>query len=152
MLEIKGVNEEAFKHLIKIPPRFWSKSRFQPSSCCDTLVNNMSEAFNYVLVAARSKPIVIMLKEIRVYILQRWESNRKKVTKYDGFVLSNIKKRMEKESQKTNHWIVRRVCEYDYEVRHTSLNGEKYIVNLYKKECSCRLRMLTGLPYCHAIS
>ncbi|CAK8532920.1 unnamed protein product [Lathyrus sativus] len=59
---------------------------------------------------------------------------------------------MERESQKTNHWIVRRACEYDYEVKHTSLNGEKYIVNLYKKECLCRLWMLTGLPCCHVMS
>ncbi|CAK8567361.1 unnamed protein product [Lathyrus sativus] len=122
MLEIKGVNEEAFKHLINISPRFWSKSRFPESSCCDTLVNNMSEAFNSILVAARSKPIVTMIEEIRVYIMQRWESNRKKITKYDDIILPNIKKRMERESQKTNHWIVRSACEYDYELRHTSLN------------------------------
>ncbi|CAK8565879.1 unnamed protein product [Lathyrus sativus] len=107
MLEIKGVNEEAFKHLIKIPPRFRSKSRFQPSSGCDTWVNNMSETFNSIFVAARSKSIMTMLEEIRVYIMKRWESNRQKITKYDGIILPNIKKRMEKESQKTNHWIVR---------------------------------------------
>ncbi|CAK8530284.1 unnamed protein product [Lathyrus sativus] len=74
-----------------------------------------------------------MLEEIRVYLMQRWESNRQKITKYDSIVLPNIKKRMERESKKTNHWIVRRAGEYDYEVRHTSLNGEKYVVNLYKK-------------------
>ncbi|CAK8571886.1 unnamed protein product [Lathyrus sativus] len=59
---------------------------------------------------------------------------------------------MERESQKTNHWIVRRTGEYDNEVRHTSLNGEKYVVNFYKKECSCRLWMLTRLPCCQAMS
>ena len=69
MLEIKGVNEEAFKHLIKIPPRFWSKSRFRTSISCDTSVNNMSETSNSVFVAARAKPIVTMLEEIRVYIM-----------------------------------------------------------------------------------
>ncbi|CAL5195440.1 unnamed protein product [Lathyrus oleraceus] len=46
----------------------------------------------------------------------------------------------------------KRVCEYDYEVRHISLNGEKYVVNLSKKECSCRMWMLTGLPCFHAMS
>lgn len=76
MLEIKGVNEEAFKHLIEIPPRLWSKPRFRTNTSCDTLVNNMSETLNYVFVAARAKPIVTMLEEIRVYIMQRWESNR----------------------------------------------------------------------------
>lgn len=70
MLEIKGVNEEAFKHFIKIPPRFWSKSRFRTSTGCGSLVNNMPEEFNSVFVAARAKPIVTMLEEIRVYIMQ----------------------------------------------------------------------------------
>lgn len=41
MVEIKDVNEEDFKHLIKIPPRFLSKSRFNTNPRCDTLVNNM---------------------------------------------------------------------------------------------------------------
>ncbi|CAK8560614.1 unnamed protein product [Lathyrus sativus] len=112
----------------------------------------MSEASDSVFVAARSKLIVTMLEEIRVYITQRWESNRKKITKYDDIILPNIKKRMERESQKTNHWIVRSAGEYEYEVRHTSLNGEKYAVNLNKKECPCRLWMLIGLPCYHAMS
>ncbi|CAK8541988.1 unnamed protein product [Lathyrus sativus] len=112
----------------------------------------MSEAFNSVFVAARSKPIVTVIEEIRVYIMHRWESNRKNITKYDGIILPNIKKMTERKSQKTNHWIVRCACEYDYEVKNTSVNGEKYVVNLYKKECSCILWMLSGLPCCHAMS
>lgn len=67
----------------------------------------MSEAFNYIFVASRVKSIVTMLEEIRVYIMKRWESNRKKIDKYEDTILPNIKKRMERESQKTNHWIVR---------------------------------------------
>ncbi|CAK8534259.1 unnamed protein product [Lathyrus sativus] len=54
MCEMKEVNEEAVKHLWKIPPRFWSKSRFRNGPKCDNLVNNMSEAFNSVFVAARA--------------------------------------------------------------------------------------------------
>ncbi|CAK8576981.1 unnamed protein product [Lathyrus sativus] len=73
MFQIKGVNEVAFKHLINIPPRFWSKSRFGTSISCDTLANNMSEAFNPVFIATRAKAIVTTLEEIRVYLMQRWE-------------------------------------------------------------------------------
>lgn len=39
--------------------------------------------------------------------MQRWESNRKKISKFDGNILPKIKKGMEKKTQKTNHWIVR---------------------------------------------
>ncbi|XP_017426246.1 uncharacterized protein LOC108334825 [Vigna angularis] len=50
MRNIKQLNDEAFKYLLKIPPRYWSRSRFSSTPQCDTLVNNMSEAFNSVLV------------------------------------------------------------------------------------------------------
>ncbi|XP_014495732.1 uncharacterized protein LOC106757562 [Vigna radiata var. radiata] len=65
MLNMKEVNVEAYKHLIVIPPRYWSRSRFTGRAVTDTLVNNMSEAFNSVIVDARGKPIVTMLEEIR---------------------------------------------------------------------------------------
>ncbi|CAK8543318.1 unnamed protein product [Lathyrus sativus] len=103
MREIKVVNEEAFKHLWKIPPRLWSKFRFKNGPKCDTLVNNMSEAFKSVFVAARAKPIVTMLEEIIVYLMQRWESNRQKVSKYVDTIRPNIRKKLEKESQRTNN-------------------------------------------------
>jgi len=48
--------------------------------------------------------------------------------------------------------LVRRTSEYDYEVRHRSMNGDSYIINLLRKECSCKKWLLTCLPCCHAIS
>ncbi|CAK8538434.1 unnamed protein product [Lathyrus sativus] len=116
MLEMKVVNVEAFKHLIKLPARFWTKAFLKTNHLCDTLVNNMSEAFNSVFVIASSKPIITMIEEIKVYLMQRWQSNRQKITKFEGDILPNIKKKIVKESEKTNCWIMRRAGEYDYEV------------------------------------
>jgi len=107
MKEIKAINPEAFKYLIKIPVRHWSRSYFKPDNKCDTLVNNMSESFNSVIVGPRSKPIVTMLEEIRVYIMERWEKNRQKIQRYTDSVLPNIKKKIEKEASFTNKFLVR---------------------------------------------
>ncbi|CAK8579156.1 unnamed protein product [Lathyrus sativus] len=107
MYGIKNVSKEAFKHLWKIPPRFWSKSKFTTGPKCDTLVNNMLEAFNSVFGDERGKPVVTMLEEIRVYLMQRWESNRQKIAKCADTIMPNIKKRLEKESQRTNSWVVK---------------------------------------------
>lgn len=79
MLEMKDVNEKAFKHLMNIPLRIWRKSRFMTNTLCDTLVNNMLEAFNFIFVIARAKLIVTMIEEIIVYLMLRWESNKKKM-------------------------------------------------------------------------
>lgn len=35
----------------------------------------MSEAFNGVIVESRAKPLMIMLEEIRTYIMEKWTSN-----------------------------------------------------------------------------
>lgn len=108
MMAIKAISEEAFDYLCQIEPRHWTKAMFKGDSKCDTLVNNISEAFNSVIVVPRSKPIVSMLEDIRVYVMERWQKNREKIAKYvDGEVLPNIKKRLEKESSYTNNWLVR---------------------------------------------
>ncbi|KAI9107089.1 hypothetical protein K1719_022617 [Acacia pycnantha] len=55
MKDIQKINDDAYKYLIKIPPRFWSKSQFSFEPKCDVLVNNVSEAFNSVILDARGK-------------------------------------------------------------------------------------------------
>ncbi|GAU44905.1 hypothetical protein TSUD_400570 [Trifolium subterraneum] len=120
MQEIKTINGEAFKHLIKIPPRHWSKSYFTPEPKCDTLVNNMSEAFNSVIVGARAKPIVTMIEEIRVYMMERWEKSRQKIGRYAESILPNIKKKLEREASFSNQWMVRPAGYELFEVRNIS--------------------------------
>jgi hypothetical protein len=107
MKEIKAINEEAFKYLIKIPVRHWSRSYFKGDPKCDTLVNNMSESFNSVIVGPRSKPVITMLEEIRIYLMDRWEKNRQKIQRYPDSVLPNIKKKLEKEAEYTSNYVVR---------------------------------------------
>lgn len=89
---MKAINEDVFKYLINISPKYWSKSRSIPNPKCDTLVNNMSKAFNFFMISARAKPIVIMVEEIRVYMMERSEKNWQKIVRYEGSILSNIKK------------------------------------------------------------
>lgn len=66
----------------------------------------MSKAFNSVIVVPREKPVITMLEDIRVYIMERWEKNRQKIQQYPGSVLPNIKKKIEKEASFTNKWLV----------------------------------------------
>jgi hypothetical protein len=59
------------EHLMRIPPRYWSKSGFIEHSKCDTLVNNMYETYNSVIFGPRGKSIVTMLEDIRSYLMER---------------------------------------------------------------------------------
>ncbi|KAK2389968.1 hypothetical protein QL285_063521 [Trifolium repens] len=98
------------------------------------------------------KPIVTMMEEIRVYLMERWQRNREGAAKLEGSVLPKIKKKLEKEIEYTNMWMARQSGEFFFEVRHIGLTGDKFLVNLATKECSCRKWMLTGIPCCHAIA
>ncbi|XP_022635199.1 uncharacterized protein LOC111241422 isoform X1 [Vigna radiata var. radiata] len=132
--------------------RFWSRSRFSGRPSCDTIVNNISEAFNSVIVDARGKPIITMLEEIHSYLMKRWASNRQKITKYEGFICPKIQKRLHKELQKTQYWIPNWSGLQVFEIRHTSNIAEKYVVDVDKRDCSCRKWLLTGIPCCHALT
>jgi len=65
----------------------------------------MSEAFNSVIVSARSKPIITMMEDIRIYLMKRWSRNRTKVKSIEGSLCLRIKKRLDKEIEKTKYWI-----------------------------------------------
>ncbi|XP_073219727.1 uncharacterized protein [Cicer arietinum] len=125
MKELRKVNEEAYKYLVKIPPRFWSKSRFSFNFKCDVFVNNMSETFNSVIIGPRGKPIVTMFEDIKLYLMERWARNR---TTLEGYAGDNI-----------------------FGVSNIIHTGDKFVVSLENKECSCRKWMLTRIPCCHAV-
>jgi len=67
----------------------------------------MSEGFNNTILDARSKPIISMMEEIRIYFMKRWASNKKKISTFKGTICPQIKKRIEEEAKKTKYWLPR---------------------------------------------
>ncbi|XP_047157080.1 uncharacterized protein LOC124827934 [Vigna umbellata] len=123
MLNIKEVNQEAYKYLIAI---------------------SLS-----VIVDARGKPIITMLEEIKVYLMKRWATNRIKMCNMDFDICPKIRKRLTKESNLSKNWIPSWSAEKLYEVRHFAQITNKFVVNLDNQECSCRKWLIIGIPCCH---
>jgi len=67
----------------------------------------MSEAFNSVIIDARTKPIISMLEDIKIYLIKRWAKNRKKVKAFKGSICPKIKRRLREESTLIKNWIPR---------------------------------------------
>jgi len=67
----------------------------------------MSETFNSVTVDARGKPIITMLEEIRVYLMERQTTKRKKVTTFEGNICPKVLDKLHKEKELTKYWIPR---------------------------------------------
>lgn len=44
---------------------------FKVHNSCDSIENGFSESFNSVILDAQKKPIISMLEDIRIYVMQR---------------------------------------------------------------------------------
>ncbi|RYR24622.1 hypothetical protein Ahy_B02g058139 [Arachis hypogaea] len=112
MSDIQKHDQQAYNHLAKFFAKYWSKSRLSIVLKCDALVNNLCECFSSVIVEARKKSIVSMLKDIR--------------------------RKIEKELDKGDEWIVVYTGRDKYEMYSTHGNRDKFVVDLKNHEYSCR--------------
>ncbi|CAI9265163.1 unnamed protein product [Lactuca saligna] len=71
MKEIETLNPDAHQYLMEKRSKTWSRAFFQTGRCCDAVENGFSESFNAVIVDARKKPIITMLEEIRLYMMDK---------------------------------------------------------------------------------
>lgn len=69
--EIQELNLAAFVHLIERDPRTWSLAIFKVHQACESVENGYFESFNSVIMDSRKKPIISMLEDIRIYVMQR---------------------------------------------------------------------------------
>ncbi|KAF7146254.1 hypothetical protein RHSIM_Rhsim04G0159500 [Rhododendron simsii] len=102
MEEFKQEDGAAFKWLAKHKPQHWCRSHFSVAPKCDMLLNNLCESFNATILNARDKPILTMLKRIRIYMIRHVVKRRASVEKWHGIpcahtlvVLSESKKKAE---------------------------------------------------------
>ncbi len=56
--------------VLRVDTRKWCKIYYSPSIKCDSVDNNSCEAFNFVFVGSRSKPIITMLEETREFVVE----------------------------------------------------------------------------------
>ncbi|XP_019186673.1 PREDICTED: uncharacterized protein LOC109181378 [Ipomoea nil] len=114
---------------------------------CDSVDNNMCEAFNGTIVKARSKPIVKMLEDIRVATMTRIARCRKQVEKWPGNFGPRIMKKLNENIVESIGWHVDFNGNDGYEIKK---GMQQFKVKLQAKTCSCRSWDLTGIPCAHA--
>ncbi|KAK8598304.1 hypothetical protein V6N13_094277 [Hibiscus sabdariffa] len=71
--EVKG---RAFLDMLKKDPTHWSKAFFSTRSLCDSVDNNIAEAFNAGLIGARHMSIISMFEEIKHYVMEKTVKNK----------------------------------------------------------------------------
>ncbi|PWA36363.1 hypothetical protein CTI12_AA600710 [Artemisia annua] len=69
--EIDNIQDGAKQTLENRAIQQWCRAYFKTHSKCDSIDNNSTEAWNFVLIAARSKPIISMNEDLREYLMER---------------------------------------------------------------------------------
>ncbi|GJR48079.1 splicing factor [Tanacetum coccineum] len=115
MEEMKQINSEAYEYLIGRDPNSWSR---------------------------RHKPIITMLEDIKVYLMQRVVAMHNIAVNLEDQITPTVRKKLE-------HWTVFPSAYQLLEVRCGDL---AFGVNLGEKTCACRLWQLSGIPCIHVVA
>ncbi|XP_075092524.1 uncharacterized protein LOC107822141 [Nicotiana tabacum] len=69
MGQVDDVRKEAVEDLLKYPPKCWSRAFFDIVCKNQSVDNNLTESFNAWILQARHKPIIKMLEDIRIKVM-----------------------------------------------------------------------------------
>ncbi|GJZ50767.1 calcium/proton exchanger [Tanacetum coccineum] len=94
--QIKLFDPLAYDYLVQRDPNTMDRR-------CAAFENGISESFNRAILSPRSKPIITMLEEIRLYIMQRLFAMNKIAVNLEDSITPSIRKRLKvlKEKQST---------------------------------------------------
>ncbi|GKB50878.1 chloramphenicol acetyltransferase-like domain-containing protein [Tanacetum coccineum] len=69
MDQIKAIIPEPYTYLVERNPNSWSRAFFDLNSKYASFENGIAESFNRAIIVQRTKPIITMLEDIRLYIM-----------------------------------------------------------------------------------
>ncbi|XP_019225351.1 PREDICTED: uncharacterized protein LOC109206933 [Nicotiana attenuata] len=142
------LNKDAAESLLKYPPQSWCRAYLDTVCKNQSVDNNLTESFNSWILEARQKPIIKMLEDIRLKVMNM-------MTKHEAEASTWSNEYSPKSLELYNEFMeIAQVCKVNsngeggYEV---SEGADKHCVNLSIKKCTCRAWDLTGIPCPHAI-
>ncbi|GKF27073.1 hypothetical protein Tco_0082967, partial [Tanacetum coccineum] len=117
-------------------PNSWSKAFFDLNSKCASFENGIAESFNRAIIVQRTKPIIKMLEDIRLYIMQRLVEMKTKVMNLEDRITPSIRKRLEILKEQQRFWTTIPSGFQEIDVRK---GDQSFGVNLHLKKCMCKL-------------
>ncbi|PPE01884.1 hypothetical protein GOBAR_DD01089 [Gossypium barbadense] len=86
---------KVYKNRNEKNPTHWSRSHFSIKNHSDLLVNNLFESFNKIVLEAKGKFILNMIKTIRTKIMLLIVKNKEEADKWKGMLCPKIKKKLD---------------------------------------------------------
>ncbi|EPS60214.1 hypothetical protein M569_14589, partial [Genlisea aurea] len=147
MEKIKNQYPAAHSYLKKIDSTTWTRAFFSENSRCDILLNNICESFNHMIGECRDMPILCLLGYLQIVLTVRIQQNNEKSAKWNSRLCPRIMRLLVKLSDEGN----KGTCIPSDETQFTWVgSNEQHLVDLRRRDCSCRRWALTGIPCKHA--
>lgn len=129
------MDKEAVEALLKYPPQAWSRAYFDTVCKNQRVDNNFTKSVNAWILEARQKPIINMLEDIRIKLMnqlrEREQSARLCATSFSPHSMKLYNEYL----KIANRCFVNSNGEFGYEVRE---DGDTHTVNMAMKRCTCR--------------
>ena len=146
---IGNIDPEAKQWLVDRDPNTWCRAFFKMDRGCAAYENGISESYHNAIAIARGKPIITMLEEIRLYLMQRLCTMNKLASNVVDTITPSVRKELERLKNSSRYWVAYACGANIYEVRK---GDQSYGVNLENRTCSCKWWDLSGVPCVHAVA
>ncbi|XP_021755278.1 uncharacterized protein LOC110720549 [Chenopodium quinoa] len=150
MESIRLLSEDAYEYLANLPTQHWSKHAFSDFCKSNMILNNVCGTFNAVIKDARDKPILTQMEWMRKYMMKRNSEKWEIIQKMEGKDTPYVAKVFERMEKVARYCIVQLFRGDNYD--EVELNGDKVVVDLQQRTCSCYHWKLTGIPCVHAFA
>ncbi|XP_059310574.1 uncharacterized protein LOC132061914 [Lycium ferocissimum] len=146
MQKIENVDIRVKEYLDDAGREKWSRL-YSPVNRGWTMTSNIAECINGKLVAARELPVFDFLEEVR-RMFGRWNcTNRKNGT----YTFSTLSRRYQEMLSMNEYKSLRMRVEASTEYVYTVNDGpRRFIIDLKRKTCSCRMFQMDEIPCSHA--
>nr|GEV34751.1 splicing factor [Tanacetum cinerariifolium] len=104
MDDLKYINLEAYEYLVTRNPNSWCRAFFNLNVKCAAFENGISESYHKAILLQRSKPIITMLEDIRIYIMQRLVAMNKLEVNLEDQITPTVRKRLEYLKREQRLW------------------------------------------------
>nr|GEU87918.1 hypothetical protein CTI12_AA091940 [Tanacetum cinerariifolium] len=149
MEEMKQLNSEAYDYLIGRDPNSLSSAFFNLIVKCPAFENEICESYHRAILLQRHKPIITMLEDIRVYLMQRVVAMHNIAVNLEDQITPTVSKKLEYLKREQRHWTV---FPSAYQLLEVRCGDSAFGLNLGEKTCACRLWQLSGIPCIHAVA
>ncbi|XP_030939765.1 uncharacterized protein LOC115964636 [Quercus lobata] len=118
MNKMKDVDEGAYFWLKGHTTTIWARHMFRSDGLTDTVLNNMCESFNSRILKFKGKPIISMLKDIKLYLMNRSQQNRLSILKVESELCPKVCKRLHREKMGSSRWLACWASDTRFEVKN----------------------------------